>query len=233
MATYFYLYFSDLIPIIFLLINNRQLRKNNTRLWVLFLFYLIYSLLNNIILILLPNPFLFDEAIFYKTFTIVECIVISYFFYNIIQLKFLKGIVFLLSTLALAFFLFRLTFLKNTDTLGSLEISISSIQTIIYSLFYLYERIQKPSSLLLYNTTEFWFVTGLLVYFSGTFFIFIYTQNYQLNDDFRELYNIINSSLYLVKNLLVTIGLLVNNKPLDDYEKSDSFFTAPTDIHKI
>lgn len=222
---YFFFYFTDLIPIIFLVALNRRLRRNNIQFWILFLFYFIYSLLNNIVLILLPRPPLLEEAFYYRIFTIIEFSVISYFFYGISHIRILKRFILFLSLAGLIFFLVRFTLFKSNDALGSLEITIVSIQIIIYSLFYLFEQIQEPRNFLIYNTTEFWFVTGVLIYFSGTFFIFIYTKDYLANnDDFAQLYNIINSSLYLVKNLLVTIGLLVSNKSIGINNKDNDLF---------
>lgn len=96
-------------------------------------------------------------------------------------------------------------------------VAIIAITVIVYSIFYFYEQLTKPTignQLFLYNTPSFWIVIAFLIYFSGTFFLYIYSQNKDLStdNDFKTQYAIINSIFILLENILLGIAMLVKNK---------------------
>jgi hypothetical protein len=50
-------------------------------------------------------------------------------------------------------------------------------------------------------------IIAFLIYFSGTFFLYIMTENMWDNHDFRKIYFIINISFNILKNILLSIAM--------------------------
>ena len=74
-------------------------------------------------------------------------------------------------------------------------------------ILYFFERIRKPDSLFIYNTFDFWIVTGILIYLSGTFFIFMFSSNLS-QEEFLK-YWFINYIFNAIKNILFGLGIYV------------------------
>jgi ABC-type dipeptide/oligopeptide/nickel transport system permease component len=83
-----------------------------------------------------------------------------------------------------------------------------------YCIFYLFERVKDPTSLFLYSSPAFWVVVAIIIYSAGTFFPFIYAQNYIDKPDFENEYKLIHSTLYIAKNLLFSAAMLCNDKSI-------------------
>jgi hypothetical protein len=50
-------------------------------------------------------------------------------------------------------------------------------------------------------------IISFLIYFSGTFFLYIMTENMWDNHDFRKIYFVINISFNILKNILLSIAM--------------------------
>jgi hypothetical protein len=101
---------------------------------------------------------------------------------------------------------------QNFDSIPS---GIESILIISYCIFFLFEKIKEPDSLFLYNTPNFWIVVGLILYFAGTFFLYIYSQNNLGNPEYDKTYAFVNSSFSILKNVLFSIAFLVKPQKTD------------------
>ena len=80
-----------------------------------------------------------------------------------------------------------------------MSVSISAIIILFYSILFLFDLIQKPEIEFVYATFEFWIIVGIMIYFSGTFFLFLQIQ--RLTREELESFWAIN----LVGNILKTI----------------------------
>lgn len=202
---------SVLLPLGVLFISYLRNKKLQSR--VIFI-YLAYSLLNDIITTIAVH-FDSEDAIFIfnSLFTIFEHILILLFFINNFQSKRIKLFSYICSSIFLIIALFALykSFgnLENTN-FDSIASSISSILIIIYSIFYLYERIQVPDTTFIYGTFEFWIVVGLMIYFSGTFFFFLQASSLSRNE--YLLFWKINLVCNILKNIIFAIAFLQRKK---------------------
>jgi hypothetical protein len=173
------------------------------------LFYvLLYSLvadlfLNEIIYSLSKNEFLG-----LRLFTFVEYSLISLFLYSIITSKKFKKAIVILSVLFFAFSIYDML-QSRSITFDSIPTGIECILILSYSIFYLFEKINNPNTLFLYATSEFWIITAFIIYFSGTFFLFIYSQSYYQNPDFQVTYSIVVGSFTILKNLMLSIAFII------------------------
>jgi hypothetical protein len=100
---------------------------------------------------------------------------------------------------------------------------IESIITISLCIYYLYLQIKNANDLLLYSTFNFWVIIAFLIYFAGTFFLYIMTENMFANVAFQKLYFIINIAFNILKNLLLSVAMTMKiNKTSDPAIRSST-----------
>lgn len=200
--------FSGLLPLMVFIIFSRwniMLQSG------VILLYISYSLLNDVFVVFFADNFNseFGTFLFNSLFTIIEHVLISFFFFTIVNGKKFKLIIKLFSALFVSLAIIILIFSFNSsasfrfDTLAS---SISSFTLLSYSIIFFYEKIQNPEITFIYATFEFWVVVGIMIYFSGTFFLFINVDN--LSDQELNKFWIINLVCNIFKNLLFAVGAL-------------------------
>jgi len=100
---------------------------------------------------------------------------------------------------------------KNID---SIQIGIETIIVLIFSFYFLYEKMNDPSTLFIYNTFPFWIVLGMVIYLSGSFFIYIFADSISKQEVHK--YWFVTNILSVLKNIFFSIGLMVNSKPPKD-----------------
>jgi len=143
-----------------------------------------------------------------RIFTIVEYLLLSAFIYSIIQSTQLKKLIIIFSTLFLLFSIYD--FYKSSEiSFDSVPTGIAAILILFYSLYYLFEKIKRPDTLFLYSTPDFWIVVALIIFFSGTFFLFIFSQNNYNDPKFQSTFQIINNSFIILRNLLFAVAFLI------------------------
>jgi hypothetical protein len=95
----------------------------------------------------------------------------------------------------------------------SLSNGIETLSIILLSLIFFYHQIIKPQNFFIYTSPAFWIISGILIYKSGTFFLFLYfdTLEQTQKNQFKNLY-IINSAFLFIRNILFTMGLSLHKK---------------------
>lgn len=202
--------FSTLLPFALYFIFRKYNRSKELK--VIF-FYLLYSILNDSI-----SWYLFEIArikayIVYDLLAIVEMAVVFTFLNHIIAnktvIKYLSHIFVLFLIYCLVDFFIR----RMNKSFNSAIAGVEAILIIISCLYYFFNQLREPNTLLIYNTKNFWIVIAFLIYFSGTFFLYIYAESTLSNKlskkDFRDFYIIINSSFIIMKNILLSIALSI------------------------
>ncbi|MEY5045228.1 MAG: hypothetical protein RL713_453 [Bacteroidota bacterium] len=184
-------------------------KKKQGGLWFL-AFYLFYSMLTDLVLNKLSLKFFNSEIYSYRLFTIIEFIVLSA--YLLKELNSDKSRLFIkISSLVFgAFVLFDLM----TGTLNefdSIPTGVESILILCSSLLVLYERIIKNEE---YNVSSIWISIGLVLFFSGTFFLFILSESNFNDSAFSETYSLILASFKIISYILFSIGIALENKNL-------------------
>ncbi len=91
----------------------------------------------------------------------------------------------------------------------SVAIGIESILIILMCIYYLFQQIRGVTNLQVYSTSNFWVIITFLIYISGTFFLYILTENMINDKAFRIQYIYINSFFNILKNVLLSIAMLM------------------------
>lgn len=83
------------------------------------------------------------------------------------------------------------------------------------------EAIAEP----IYQRIVFWVSVAFIINFSGNFFLFIYSKNSFNDETFQKLYTIIYTSVTVLKNILLCIGVARKDKNEDNTLSNNSLGT--------
>jgi hypothetical protein len=176
-------------------------------LWVLS-FYLAYSVLSTIFL----NLFIFSisgkEYLSYRIFTLVEGLCFMSIFWLIVQNAFAKKALVLLAFLFIGVSLYDYSQSK-AESFDSVPTVLECLILIAFSIFYFFEQMRDTSSLFIYNTPNFWLVVGVMIFFSGSFFVFIYAQSNAHLPGFNSTFKLIMGISSLIQNILFLIAFII------------------------
>lgn len=153
-------------------------------------------------------------------FTIVALIVLSYLFHSIINGNKSRKFILFPSIAVIIYFIFKILAGNKSGSFNSMNVAILAILVIVWSILFFYEQLTKPADsdqLFLYSSPAFWIVVAYLIYFAGTFFLFIYSQNKNIERGTQVSiqYSLINGVFVLIKNILLSIAMFTktdNNK---------------------
>lgn len=138
-----------------------------------------------------------------SAFTLIEYAIFAYVLYSIILNRLFRIIILASSGVFFVFAIYYFLTYKS-DTFDSLPASIESILIVAFSIFYLFDQMNKPQVIFIYQEPNFWFVVGFIIYFSGTLFLFIQASNLTL--EVRDNFWKINLFSSIIKNILFAIA---------------------------
>lgn len=155
-----------------------------------------------------------NNMFLYHIFTLCEGVLLILYFRSFFQQKWVKNT---LLTLLIAFSILTMLSLKfweSLDSYPSITRSIECVIVMILSILFFVNLFQQSSvsNLVLYN--HFWLVSGLLLFFAGTFFMNIVGQLVlQKNNLGFNIYDI-HSFLNIFLNIIYTIALWMSSRRL-------------------
>ena len=149
----------------------------------------------------------------FTIFTIVEYSFFCYFYYLILPTTRSRKFVSVVWSGFILFAFIDYFFLSESDSFDSVAIGIESIIILLLCIYYLYLQIKGSNNLKIYSTFNFWIIITFLIYFSGTFFLYIMTENMTHNISFQIQYLVINSCFSILKNILLSVAMFmkINN----------------------
>jgi hypothetical protein len=117
----------------------------------------------------------------------------------------------ILIALTIFFVLFSLYDLTQSkaEYFDSIPTAVECIILMGCAVYYFYEQMKQPNSLFLYNTPIFWIVVGIMLFFAGSFFIFIYAQSNSNSPEFKLTFKLISAILTFIENILFLIAFLI------------------------
>ena len=196
--------FSTTLPLVFYLLFKRNSKQRSLR---VILFYILYCILNEGISYYLQSNDSENFVFLIYAFTIIEYSFFCYFIYLILPKTFVKKLV---SFLWIGFILFAIDDILYISTTKDFDSFISGIESIIIFILcisYFYAELRVPNNLTVYSSFDFWVVITFLIYFCGTFFLYLMTNSINHNGSFQKQYFIINTSFNILKNLLLSVAM--------------------------
>jgi hypothetical protein len=173
------------------------------------LFYFIYCALNEIVTYYLFKIAHLPLFFIYDIFAVVEFCLFSWFFYLIIYNKKIKRFVIAVIIIFLIFSASLYIFIPDNSSFSSLIAGVESVLIIAMCIYYFFDQLNQPNTLMIYSSINFWITISFLIYLAGTFFLYIYADSMLSNPVFRKQYYIINFSFNILKNVLLGIAMLM------------------------
>ena len=174
---------------------------------------MLYCVLNEFLGYYLHEIHYKNTFIFFAIFTVVEFVCFSLFYYYAVPLKSPKKIVSALLVLFLAFSLIDFFLVNQMNGFDSIASGVESIFIILLCIYYLVIQLKGSNKRSVYSTSNFWIIITFLIYLSGTFFLYIMAENMIYNDTFRKQYVIINSVFNIIKNIMLSVAMLMKPTP--------------------
>lgn len=140
--------------------------------------------------------------------TFVEFSLFTIIFFNLLNINAYKKTLWLVLISFLAILLIDLLIINNYQRLNDLSRNTECFALIIFAILYFRKLLSKTEHKNILKLFGFWFSTACIIYFSGTFFFFIFT-NYLIKNTPDELYTIsmIHSFFNIIFNVLLAISL--------------------------
>ena len=87
-------------------------------------------------------------------------------------------------------------------------INFENLTVLAFALFYYFEQIVLINSIFIYAESTFWVVTAYFIYFSGTFFLYLYIPTLNENDQ-KTYYDILNSIFTIIRTALLSVAIFI------------------------
>jgi hypothetical protein len=196
----------DLLPILlFVLFVFKDKKTANKGLWVIF-FYCVFVAVNDNVLFQLIDDDHFNYV--FSTFTLLEFLTFTAFLWcNTNNSLFKKLLV--ISAILFSFFIGIYFLTVEFNFIDSIPIGVETILVIGFSVYFLYEQVNNSNDLL-YNTAEFWIITGFLIYLAGSFFIYIYANHVPVSE--LKKFWFVTFIFAILKNIFISIAFLVASR---------------------
>ena len=166
----------------------------------------------------------------YDIFTIVEFAFFTIIFSLLLNNKALTKILIPLCLCFVAFIILDSIYLRKPGAFNSLSSGIEAIIMIPLCIYYFFDQLKKPAGYLIYANSSFWIVISILIYLSGTFFVYIIAENSMKDLKFLKMYSLINSSIIIIKNCLLAVSMTTKSDSIKQSNPPEDTFDPDLDV---
>ena len=169
--------------------------------------FLYFAVLCEVIIIFLASQEIANLPIFHL-FTILEFSFLGLVFYHVFTRPSFKKAIIVTIIAFTAFAVINALFIQTIYEFNTIARAVESFLLILLALLFFYKVFHESTVKRLERYPMFWVNSGILVYFCGSFFLFIFS-NYILgqSEDMLHAYWGIHSVLNIVLNLFFAMGL--------------------------
>ena len=187
--------------------------QKKTRSLRIICFYLLITLFTDLFLNPISKIYFNSPFVGAKIFTAVEFGLVSLYLYPLIQLK-IKKLIFIVFSSIFVITIITENILIDNQNFDSVSTGVSALLILILSILYLFSRVSYNPNLEIFKIdSPFLIISSIIIYFSGTFFIYILTKNNFLDENFRISYSLINALVLIIRNLIIVVVFLKSLKP--------------------
>ena len=156
---------------------------------------------------------------YYLFYTFTEYSFFAFIFWQNIEGHRFKIFMTLASTFFISFQIVYF-FTSKPKILDSIPIGIETILVFIYTVYYLFEQFKNPNVQFINRTFSFWLVIGIVIYLSGSFFLYILANEVP----FKELmsYWFLTYAFDIIKNIFFAIGIYICAKQFSNKKLNKS-----------
>ncbi|MEP6951690.1 MAG: hypothetical protein ABI863_20525 [Ginsengibacter sp.] len=167
--------------------------------------YIIYCIVNDGISYILKE----DNSVLLASFNVVEFSLFCLFYYTIVSPGIMKKAVLPIMGLFFVFACISFFFIHQKSPFDSIPVGVESILIILMCIYYFVVQLKQSTDFSVYSTSNFWIIITFLIYLSGSFFLYIMAGTMYHDKAFQKQYDIINSVFYIIKNILLSIAMLM------------------------
>ncbi len=138
-----------------------------------------------------------NNLFIFHIYTPLEFFVFTYILKSVVKSSSIKILLNLLLISFTLFCIYDMIVFETLSKFNSVPRGIEGILAIIFCIYFFFQLFISEESFQLKSYPPFWLFSGWLIYFSGTFFLFIYANHTGSN----LTYPIIHSALNLILNL--------------------------------
>ena len=196
------------------------------------IFYCLYSLINDYLITSFSASE--EEAnnsvfILLSLFTVVEYVLFSVAIFLMLKNKVFKRIILFASPVFFVFVGYQFYLNFHNSPIDSISITVEYLFLIAFCLFYFFEEINVPNATFIYSSYKFWLIVGILIYSTGTFFLFMNSND--LSDDEWDRWAVINYVFTILKNAFFGVAIAINKPDSGEsngpYQHFDDRFEKP------
>lgn len=210
-------YLAEFSPFLLCLFFFKKIKTAELKVFFLYsIFYAFFLCLSIYFRIFLKNGSL--QLIVNRVFLVSEFIFLSVFYHYCIEKKFSKWI-FLLSAIFFLLFSFFDYYTSKKGVFSFIPLVIECLFFLVVIIYFFYEKLQNDLYTSIYYYPSFWISVGFLIYFSGNFFLFLFSRTMYSNPSFKVQFTIVYNFVAIIKNIFICTAILVNAKT--DYTKHD------------
>lgn len=192
----------------FCLIFVKKFKTNTLK--VFFVYTIVSSLFIALSLLALQHyGSYYFHLLLIRFFLGLEFILICIFYRTIFKNNTIKN---LLIVAAFIFILFCFYNFINSPKLvfDFIPLVVECLFFTVVILYYFYETMRLNFSTPLFQLPVFWISVAFLIYFSGNFFLFLFSRSMENVPGFQDQYELIYSVITITKNILLSIAIFVN-----------------------
>ena len=161
-----------------------------------------------------------------RVYNVVEYSLLAYFFSIHIHKRFVRTLLLFSPFPFIIFCVFDFVSAKE-PTIAFYPLIIEYLVLLMFIIYIFFEIMQESVVEPIYQKAIFWISVAFIINFSGNFFLFLYSKTSYNDETFRRQFTIINSSVTILKNILLCISILIKEKK--DTLPPDSLFDIDLD----
>ncbi len=217
-------YLSEILPFFFCIlflkkINSQEIKAFFVYIIIAFLFFIISFIASK-------APTIKYSIISISIFLVLEFITISILYFFILRNNKLKKLILVLIFLFTVFWVFSFSN-SNLKVFDFTPLVIECLFFTILIIYYFYEIMRYNFDTPLFQLPSFWISVGFLMYFSGNFFLFLFSKSKFNEPGFNNQYIVIVSTITILKNILLSIAIFVNKNLIQTKNNS----SIPSDLN--
>jgi hypothetical protein len=150
-----------------------------------------------------------------RAYLVVEFSLLSLFYFYTIRSRFRKWVFLLASVFFLIYSLLDF-YASKPGEFSFIPLVLECFFFLLVIVYFMYEKVQYNISSPIYYLPGFWISVAFLIYFSGNFFLFLFSKSMFKNPDFKAQYTLIYSTITIIKNIFLCASIITNAHYLEE-----------------
>ena len=202
-------YLAELLPFILCLILIKGIKRTELKVFFLYTGTIAFFLCLSLYFKFFVQNFS-QQLIVNRIFLVVEFTFLCVF-YSYCVINHFKKIFFTFSVILFLLYSFYDFYISKSGEFSFIPLVVECLFFILVIVVFFYEKIQYSIASPIYYASSFWISVAFLIYFSGNFFLFLFSKTMFKNPNFRAEYTAIYGTVTIIKNLFLCAAVIVNH----------------------